>query len=148
MKSKFGLLQGMRNIAFVFILCSCNGWVSKGNANSEKQWVYLEVESILKSDTSVYFYYGQINKSILEEIYSNPEASGLFALSNTRYTRKDDNLIAVYDDAETNGTLIFRIEDIQYVSQYKNDPIELFDDSELHESAIILKKRKIRTKPN
>jgi hypothetical protein len=129
----------------LIIFASCNGFNSKLQDSVDKQWVYVELESVLNKDTNAYFYYGQMNRSILEEIYNNPKATGLFSLSDVRYERKSDSLIAVYDDEETRGVLIFRIENIQHIVQYNADPIELFDPSDLHESSLNLRKNKITT---
>ncbi len=106
----------------------------------EKQWVYLELNTISKTDTTDYFYYGQMNKSIINKIDENENTNGLFILSNIRFSN-DDKLLELYDNELVEGKLIFRIEDIEEITFYKDDPINLFELNELHESS-----KKIRNK--
>jgi hypothetical protein len=123
----------------VFSLTSCSSFMTKSKADIEQIWVYVELESANKKDTSIYYFYGKINQSIFDEIERNPKASGLFVLSDVRYTNKDD-LLTIYDDKETFGVLAFRIEDIQHIMLYKDDPVYLFEIEELDESALRLRK--------
>lgn len=99
----------------------------------EKVWVYIEVQTKLVRDTSDYYYYGQINKSIVDKIDNDKDVGGMFKLSNIRYWTNDD-LFKLYNDEEDYGYKIFRIQDIQYITFYKKDPIYLFELEDLHES--------------
>lgn len=58
----------------------------------------------------------------------------MFTLSNIRYWN-DNNLLELYEDDKLEGDLIFKIQDIEEVILYKDDPINLFKLEELHESA-------------
>lgn len=89
---------------------------------------------MLPRDTSDYFYYGQINESVIEEINSDESKTGLFILSNIRYW-DDNDLLQVYENNKFSGNKIFRIQAIQHLILFKDDPINLFDTTELHETA-------------
>lgn len=114
------------------LLFSCD-FFDQENENLEKQWVYIELITESKSDTTEYFYFGQINKSILNKIESDKIENAHFRLSNIRYWN-DDHQLELYEDKKLVGELIFRLKDIEEVTLYKDDPINLFDDDELHES--------------
>jgi len=108
--------------------------------SEEKVWVYIEVEVELASDTSNYFYHGQIKKSIINTMDANPNAKGFFKLYNIRYWDKDD-LLAIYEDNYRLGYKIFKIENIRYLQAYKNDPVLSFDETDLHHSSKALRAR-------
>lgn len=108
-----------------------------------KQWVYVELITQSKKDTSDYFYYGQIKKSVLEKINSNPSAEGLFVLSSVRFTN-DDQELEIYENDKVGSSLMFRIQDIEEITFYKDDPVYLFDLNELHESAKKIRNKTIR----
>ena len=114
------------------LLFSCD-FIDRENKNLEKQWVYIELITESKSDTTEYFYFGQINKSILNKIESENIENAHFRLSNIRYWN-DDHLLELYEDEDLVGELIFRLKDIEEITLYKDDPIKLFDKDELHES--------------
>jgi hypothetical protein len=52
----------------VFSLTSCSSFMTKSKADIEQIWVYVELESANKKDTSIYYFYGKINQSIFDEI--------------------------------------------------------------------------------
>ena len=101
---------------------------------SSKIWVYIEVQIEQVRDTSDYYYYGQIDESIIKDIEMDKKTEGLFILSNIRYWN-DDDLLEVLEDNERGGYKIFQIQNIQYIQSFKKDPIYIFDVDELHESA-------------
>jgi len=105
-----------------------------------KQWVYVELITQSKKDTSDYFYYGQIKKSVLERINTDSSAEGLFVLSSVRFTN-DDQELELYENDKVGSTLMFRIQDIEEITFYKDDPVYLFEMDELHESAKKLRNR-------
>ena len=105
----------------------------------EKQWVYIELSTISKTDTTDYFLYGQINKSIINKI-DNDDSEGLFLISKARFMN-DDKMLELYEDEEYSGELVFKIQDIEEIKLYNDDPVQLFDINKLHESA-----KKLRTK--
>ncbi|MGV6830864.1 MAG: hypothetical protein ACWA5P_04765 [bacterium] len=116
---------------------SCN--ITENN-DTEKQWVYIEINTVSKTDSTDYFLYGQINKSILKKINKNENTNGLFILSNTRFTN-DDNLLEIYEDELLSGKLVFRIQDIEEIKFYNDDPVLLFNIDELHESAKLIRNK-------
>ena len=122
---------------FLYIKLDVQAAVAQ-NLQPKKIWVYIEVQTEKVRDTSDYYYYGQINESIVNEIEMDKNTEGLFILSNIRYWN-DDDLLQVYDDNERDGYKIFQIQSIQYIQPYKKDPIFIFEKDELHETA-----RKIR----
>lgn len=101
---------------------------------SPKVWVYAKIQTEMVRDTTDYFYYGQINKSVIDEIDIDRNIDGLFILSNIRFWN-DDDLLEVYEDDESAGYKIFKIQNIQYIQEYKKDPVFIFDEDELHVSA-------------
>lgn len=128
----------LKNISLVFTLAisltSCVFLDEKPSENIKKQWVYVELVTESKTDTTEYFYFGQIRNSLVEAINLNENKKGLFTLSNIRYWN-DNNLLELYEDDKLEGDLIFKIQDIEEVILYKDDPINLFKLEELHESA-------------
>lgn len=128
----------LKNISLVFTLAisltSCVLLDEKPSENIKKQWVYVELVTESKTDTTEYFYFGQIRNSLVEAINLNENKKGLFTLSNIRYWN-DNNLLELYEDDKMEGDLIFKIQDIEEVILYKDDPINLFELEELHESA-------------
>ena len=63
----------------------------------------------------------------------------MFNLTNIRLWNED--LLELYEDDELQGNLMFKIEDIEEITFYKDDPIFLFDENVLHESSLKFKKR-------
>ena len=108
------------------------------NINPQKIWVYVEIQSEMVRDTSDYYYFGQINKSIISEINKNCSTDGLFILSNIRYWNTDD-LLKVFSSEGYENYKIFQIKDIKYLEELKKDPIYIYDKEELHESALKLR---------
>ena len=120
------------------------GWQlrkSSVSGSNNKVWVYIEIQKILVRDTSDYYYYGQIKESVLEKFNNNENVKGVFTLSNIRYWN-DNDLFQIYENDERSDYKIFQLSDIQYISPYKVDPILLFEEEKLHESALKLKSMK------
>lgn len=142
MKNKLLLI-----VLSIFLSSCLNGKYDVGKKDA-KVWVYMEIETILKKDTSQNYIYGQIKKSILDEMRNNPKASGIFFVDNTRYIN-DDDLLEIYADEKDTGELAFRLEDIKTLDVLKKDPIRTFDKEQLHESSIkylILKRSEVNSK--
>lgn len=131
-------LIGIYGITLSLLIFGCKISDFSNNNSTEqtddKIWVYLEIKKILPRDTSDFYFYGQINKTIVDKINKNPKIDGLFILSDIRYWN-DDDLLQVYEDNKDNGYKIFRISDIQYLTSYKTDPIFNIELNQLHESA-------------
>lgn len=100
----------------------------------KKIWVYVELQRTIAQDTSNYFYYGQVSERVIEKIENNPEAKGVFILSDIRFWN-DDDLLELYEDTERFGFKAYRLQDIQHISSFKKDPVFIFKPEELHESA-------------
>lgn len=128
---------------FTILLMSCNLGNNKPTDEFKKQWVYVELVTTSKTDTSEYFYFGQMNKSLVDDIEANKEKSGLFMLSNIRYWNNND-LLQLYEDERLEGDLIFKLEDIEEVVLYKDDPINLFSIDQLDKSIKKLRKKNIK----
>ena len=122
----------------IFSFGSCD-LVELDSKTKEKQWVYIELSTISKTDTVDYFFYGQINKSIIKKI-DNDDSEGLFLLSKARFVN-DDDFLELYKDEKYSGELVFKLQDVEEIRLYNDDPVQLFDINELHESA-----KKLRTK--
>lgn len=126
-------------LALTLLISSCD-IQEKTPEIKGKQWVYVELITQSKKDTSDYFYYGQVKKSVLEKINTDPTVEGLFVLSNVRFTN-DDQELELYENDKVGSTLMFRIQDIEEITFYKDDPVYLFELDELHESAQKLRNR-------
>ena len=138
-KSYMKKLLPLLLITFTLCLISCNFNSDHKMKKQEKQWVYVEIVTESKTDTSDYFYYGQVNKSLIDDIDANKRQKGLFYLTNIRLW--NEGLLELYEDDELQGNLMFKIEDIEEITLYKDDPIFLFEVKQLHESALKFKKR-------
>ncbi len=131
-------------IAFSCSLISCD-IPQKTPEIKGKQWVYVEMVTESKTDTSEYFLYGQMKKSILEKINSDSSTKGLFVLTNVRFTN-DDQLLELYENDKVGSSLIFRIEDIEEVIFYQDDPIYVLDIDELSDATKKIRERNRRPK--
>ncbi|MEQ6124151.1 hypothetical protein AAON49_08135 [Pseudotenacibaculum sp. MALMAid0570] len=126
------ILRGFILVLLGSVMYSC---LSSTEDSFDRDWVYLEIETVMKSDTSNSFIYGQMKKSIVERMKKNEKAKGIFFIENARYINNDDKL-QIYEDVNDKGTLAYRIEHIQKIEFYKKDPVFLFDKDQLHISAI------------
>ena len=130
-----------KNIALihclVFILLCTSCFDSKyGSSSSDKKvWVYLEIETIMKKDTTNSYVYGEIKKSIIDKIERNENTRGLFFIDNVRYIN-DDDLLQIYEDRNDKGILGYRIEHITKMEMFKKDPILFFEKKKLDESSL------------
>lgn len=104
-------------------------------SEEEKQWVWIEVKVELPRDTSDYFYYGQINKSLIEKINSDEEKEGLFMLSKIRYWNNND-LLERFENTEYSGSKVFKIQSINQLILSKGDPIDILELDELSPETI------------
>lgn len=121
-------------LLLAFTLLSCDFGSDK---QKEKQWVFAEIVTESKTDTTEYFYFGQMNKSVIDEIDNDLDRKGMFKLSNVRLWN-NDNLLETYEDEQLSGDLLFKIEDVEELTLYKDDPIYFYDKDRLHESALKL----------
>jgi hypothetical protein len=126
----------------ITILSSCMNNTVVDNSTKETTWVYVESSKIIKKDTTNYYLYGQMKSSLLEKINSKEDTDGIFQITKVRFIN-DDDLIEIYEDNDQLGSLYFRIQNINYLSIYKRDPIFSFEDKDLHETA---KKVKLKSK--
>lgn len=135
----------MKKISFlvflVIIASSCNYQSNYNYKKVEKEWVYIEIETTMLYDTTDYFYYGQISKNLANKLVKDEAPNGFFQLSNIRYYNSND-LLQVYENDNRKGRMYFRIEDIEYISVLKEDPVYYFEENELHESALIIRMSK------
>ena len=120
-------------ISLSAIITSCGFNTQRPSVEQGKQWVYIELTTVTKSDTTNYYYYGQIKKALIREIDSNAGLTGLFTLSNIRYWN-DNDLLEVYEDKNLEGSIVFGIQNIKEIVLYKVDPIYTFEVDELHPS--------------
>lgn len=108
---------------------------TEDSETGNKVWVYIELQTKLKRDTSDYYLYGQVKESVIHKIDQNSDAKGLFILYDMRYWTPND-LIQFYKDEEDAGYKIFRIQDIVVISPLQEDPIFLYDEEDLHPDVI------------
>lgn len=123
---------------FVLFLCVLNlSCTEKENSEpaKEKQWVYVELVTKSPTVTTDYFYFGQVNTSIINTIEEVECKNQFFTLYNIRYWNNDD-LLQTYEDEQFSGNKVFKIQDIQEITPHKIDPIFYFDSTELHSSTL------------
>lgn len=121
--------------ALIFLCFSCFNSKYDVQTTEKKEWVYMEILTTMKKDTSTNYVYGQVKKSIIDKIRNDESAKGLFFVENLRYFN-DDDLFQVYEDKNDKGILVYRIENIQKIEFYKKDPILVYKKEQLHESAL------------
>jgi hypothetical protein len=112
----------MKHIAAITLCCwacillSCDS--NQATLSEKKIWVDMELEVKKKNDTIDYFYVGQIEPNILQELKLNKP--GMFALSYIRFYR-NDSIFKFEDDADE-GTVYFNRRDVVKVTLLKGDP--------------------------
>ena len=104
----------------VLLLVGCNN-VSTEVLNTKKTWVYVELK-VITEDTDYYYYFGQVNQSILDKLAMDKGYSSLFVLNNMRYN-DDFDKIQEYADSRDDGTMFFRTDDIVKLEVLKHDPL-------------------------
>ena len=108
----------LKLIALVILSFGSCDLVELDSKPKEKQWVYIELSTISKTDTVDYFFYGQINKSIIKKIDNN-DSEGLFLLSKARFVNDDDFLVSpadglITDISEQTGPIELQLENTTY----------------------------------
>lgn len=126
----------------ITIISSCMNNTVVDNSTKETTWVYVETSKIINKDTTNYYLYGKMKSSLLDKINSKEDTEGIFQINKVRFVN-DDDLIEVYEDNDQLGSLFFRIQNINYLTVYKRDPIFSFEDKDLHKTA---KKIKLKSK--
>ena len=119
-------------ITIMQIRCNYTEIAFEDNRNF-KQWVYVELIYIMKSDTTTNFYYGQINEEALDRINKN-NLDGFFQLRNIRYLDKNDKL-AIYESKIDMGRTTFKIASIVRIDFEKDDPIYTYSFSDLDDNS-------------
>jgi hypothetical protein len=93
------------------------------NASSDTVWTFTQFNVTEEGDTiNSYYYYGEISKNLYQKISENQLSTGFILLRNVKYWGTDD-LIYSYRSKETDGSLIFRIEDIHKMELVRTEPI-------------------------
>jgi hypothetical protein len=137
-------MKNKTSIIFLFFLVfslfnSCGELVKITAQKKQKSsWVYLELETILKKDTTISYLYGKVNTSILDKL-EDKNKNEIFKISEIRYFN-DDDLFQLYKDDDESGILFYRVESIKKISVYERDPIYSFTKEDLHLSTLELLK--------
>ncbi|MBU3012453.1 hypothetical protein KO506_13650 [Polaribacter vadi] len=125
--------------SILLFLNSCGELIKRTTpTKKETTWVYIELETIMKKDTTLNYLYGKINKSILDNL-ENKNRNDIFKVSDIRYFNDDDKF-QLYKDDDESGTLFFSVQSIKKISVYERDPIYSFDKEDLHLSTLELLK--------
>jgi hypothetical protein len=109
------------------------------NAHTDTVWTFTQFNVTEEGDTiDSYYYYGEISKKLYKKISDNQLSTGFILLRNVKYWGTDD-LIHSYRSKESDGSLIFRIEDIQKMELIRTEPIagkgqEQFEDEVIKET--------------
>lgn len=137
MKTKITKLYLILFSLILFI--SCGDLINKTTPKKKKSsWVYVELETINKGDTTVNYLYGKINDVILNKL-ENKKKTDIFKISDIRYFNTDDQF-QLYKDDDEMGVLYYQVGSIKKISLYERDPIYSFDKEELHQSTLELLK--------
>ncbi|MCE0557475.1 MULTISPECIES: hypothetical protein [Motilimonas] len=93
------------------------------NVSEERVWVFAQFNVPEENDgMETYYYYGNVAKSLYEQVSNNRLSSGFVLMKQVRYWGDDDR-VHDYKDAEDSGNLIFRIEDIRRIKLINQDPL-------------------------
>lgn len=93
------------------------------NISEERVWVFAQFNVPEENDAmETYYYYGNVAKSLYEQVSDNRLSSGFVLMKQVRYWGDDDR-VHDYQDAEDSGNLIFRIEDIRRIKLINQDPL-------------------------
>lgn len=101
--------------------------------DSEKVWVFAQFNIDQEDDDlETYYYYGLVAKKLYKAIAYNEIESGFMLMEEVKYW--SDDLIHDYEDGESAGELVFRIEDVVKMELIKVEPIagqgsDQFDES-------------------
>ena len=128
-------------LATLFTGCDAYNELSSigANAHMDTVWTFTQFNVTEEGDTiDSYYYYGEISKKLYKKISANQLSSGFILLRNVKYWGTDD-LIHPYRSKESDGSLIFRIEDIQKMELIRTEPIagkgqEQFEDEVIKET--------------
>ncbi|APZ47223.1 hypothetical protein BW723_13435 [Polaribacter reichenbachii] len=125
--------------SIILFLSSCGELIKRTTpTKKETSWVYIELETIMKKDTTLSYLYGKINKSILDNLETK-NINDIFKVSEIRYFNDNDKF-QLYKDDDESGTLFFSVQSIKKISVYERDPIYSFDKEDLHLSTLELLK--------
>lgn len=122
-------------LLIVLILSSCSPEevVAVGkNFDGKKVWIFFQFNVPLeggKIDT--YYYYGLVSKSLYYDISKNKIERGFIFLDQVKYWK--DDKIYNFRDEESNGSLVFRIEDIRKMELLNGNPMKLANNSKSKE---------------
>lgn len=91
--------------------------------DSKRVWVFAQFNVPEEGgEIESYYYYGKISKALYESISNNEIGSGFILMSQVKYWGNDD-LIHDYENKETSGELVFRIEHIATVNLINTPPV-------------------------
>ena len=134
------LNTALATVSMIILLLGCDSSIIPGTSEKTKTWVYIEIETTMLTDTTDYYYYGRIDKILTDKITSGEIKQTYFVLSDIRFWNSDD-LLEVYENDSRFGFKVFRTEDIQYLTFFKKDPVQIFGEDELHPSALSVSKQ-------
>jgi hypothetical protein len=112
-------------IATLLIGCDAKNNLSSigENFGGDTVWTFTQFNVTEEDDIiNSYYYYGEISANLYQQISDNQLSTGFILLRNVKYWGTDD-LIYPYRSNETDGSLIFRIEDIQKMERVRVEPI-------------------------
>lgn len=89
----------------------------------KSMWVFMQLNVAQESGQfDSYYYYASISKKLYHQIKNNEIKQGFIHLSQVKYWGSDD-LIHSYQNAEDQGDITFRIEDIKKINPVNQEPI-------------------------
>jgi hypothetical protein len=119
-------LKYLFSVAILLLLSGCNieseAQAINSMRDSEKVWVFVQFNVPEESDKiETYYYYGLIAKKLYDGVAYNELESGFILLEKVKYW--SDNIIHDYKDGESQGELVYRIEDIVKLERINREPI-------------------------
>lgn len=104
--------------------------------DSRKVWVFTQINvNHEDGELSSYYYYARISASLYDRIKRNDISRGFLLLEDVRYLGNDDKIHS-YKDEDSQGELVFRIEDIKRIELRKKPPGSSDDEPPSTESEV------------
>lgn len=89
--------------------------------NTEDVKVVIELAIPKKDETVMYVYYGNIKRSVYNQIQAGEFDGSLLALENVHYVNENDQFVK-YEDAEDVGTIVFQPKHLVLMIEKKKFP--------------------------
>jgi hypothetical protein len=127
------------------ILGSCQNTANKEISENEQQWVSVAVEVSLLTDTTDYYYYGQMDADKIQRMNERGSVPMFFTLKNIRYWNDSDKL-EIYEDSSFLGKRMFLTKDLVKIDLMKDDPVLTYKKESLTDRALAFRSKQSKAK--